>query len=258
MFRLCVAQSPAELDTVAARLEWLRAALPGIVTQGADLVLLPELFACGYHIGAAVENRAEARDGATAHAMLVMAQSFGVALHYGFAERDGGDLYNSAQCACPDGTLIGHQRKLAIPPGYERAHFAPGRGCDLFTYRGLKIATLICYDAEFPETVRHAAVLGAQLVLVPTALAAQWVWVAYTMIPTRAYENGVFVAYANSAGIEQGMTYLGGSVIAAPDGSELARAGADAQFLFADVDPARVLAAQKRLPYLEDRKMLRI
>ncbi|MHA6265207.1 carbon-nitrogen hydrolase family protein [Arenibacterium sp. CAU 1754] len=253
MFRLCVAQAPAHLETPVERLAWLSEVLPGIARQKADLVLLPELFACGYHIGDAVENRAEPADGQTFEAVVGIAREFGVAIHYGFAERDGGRLFNAALCVSPQGAVLCHQRKLAIPPGFERGHFTPGRGCQVFEYRGLKIATLICYDAEFPETVRHAAAQGAELALVPTALGAEWAWVARTMIPTRAYENGVFLAYANSAGTERGMTFLGESVIAAPDGVELARASGDPELLFADLDKARVADAQARLPYLVDR-----
>jgi 5-aminopentanamidase len=95
------------------------------------------------------------------------------------------------------------------------------------------------------------------LILVPTALGADWSWVARSMIPTRAYENGVYLAYANSAGTEHGMAFLGASVIANPDGTEAARAGQHPELLHALLDPARVTAAQTRLPYLVDRQALR-
>ena len=257
LFRLAVAQSPAELDTPAKRLTWLRDVLPEIAASGADLVLLPELFACGYNIGDAVQDRAEATDGPTAGAIAGMARQHGIAIHYGFSERADGRFYNAALCIGPDGVL-GHHRKLIIPPGFERDQFTAGRDCQLFNYRGLLIATLICYDAEFAETVRYVAGLGAELVLVPTALGAEWDWVAERMIPTRAYENGIFLAYANSAGVENGFSYLGKSVVAAPDGVEAARAGAEAEVMFADLDTARVAAAQARLPYLKDRASINL
>ena len=253
LFRLAVAQAPASLEAPARRLEWLNATLPEISASGADLVLLPELFACGYNIGDDVQAHAETCDGPTFLAIAEMARAHGVAIHYGFAERAAQALYNSAICVSPSGSVLGHHRKLVIPPGFERRHFTPGRGCRLFEYHGLKVATLICYDAEFAETVRHVAAIGADLVLVPTALGAQWSWVARTMIPTRAYENGVYLAYANSAGTENGFEFLGASVISAPDGIEAARAGADPSVIYADIDKARVVAAQARLPYLQDR-----
>lgn len=252
MLRLAVLQTPGELDGKRARLDWLRTSLEKMADAKADLVLLPELYACGYNIGDALIERAEPIDGALFAEMKRIAIEFGVSIHFGFAERSGETLYNSALCVSSNGQLLCHQRKLAIPPGFERKYFTPGQGCTLFELNGVKIASLICYDAEFPETVRHVAALGAQLVLVPTALSANWAWVAETMIPTRAFENGVYLAYANSCGEENGLEYLGGSVIAAPDGEILARAGHKPMNLFADVEARRVVNAQERLPYIKE------
>lgn len=254
--RLALGQAPAALSGTAARLAWLDSILPDVADR-ADLLLLPELFACGYNISDAIVTRAETVDGPTAQAVAARARQYRTAIHYGFAETAPEGLFNAALCFGPDGMQLSHQRKLAIPPGFERGYFEAGQGCHLFDFHGLKIATLICYDAEFPETARHVTGLGAQLVLVPTALGSDWGWVANRMIPTRAYENGVYLAYANSAGTENGMQFLGCSVIASPDGQEAARAGADPEILFADIDPARVHVAQARLPYLTDRARLK-
>lgn len=258
MVRLAVAQSPAWLDAQEDRIAWLRDELPDLTAKGVDLVLLPELFLCGYNIGDALADRAEPVDGPGFQAMRKLAQESGIAVHYGFAEAKNRRLYNSALCIGPDGSVLTHQRKLSIPPGFEQAHFSPGAGCALFTYRGMRFATLICYDAEFPETVRHVASLGAEVVLVPTALGAQWGWLAHTMIPCRAYENGVYLAYANGAGSQNGMDFLGASVIAAPGGTEAARAGSKPEVIFADLDAEQVRAAQARLPYFKDRLSLKL
>lgn len=258
VFHLAVGQSPAELATTRARLDWLSAVLPEVAAKQTDLLLLPELFATGYNIGDQIAARAEAADGPIAQTIAALAKAHGIAIHYGFAEADGDHIFNAAQCFGPDGMLLGGHRKLLIPPGFEADQFKRGKGCKLFTYKGLRIATLICYDAEFPETARHVAAMGAQLILVPTALGASWDWVSRTMIPTRAYENGVFLAYANSAGTENGMHFLGQSFVAAPDGEELARAGGSPEFIYAALDHMRVAAAQSRLPYLVDVKMLHL
>lgn len=254
--RLAVGQSPAELSSVAERLAWLQDQLPDVVSHAADLLVLPELFATGYNIGDQVAARAEPADGAIAATIAELARSHGLAIHYGFAERDGVELFNAAQCFGPNGQRLGFHRKLALPPGFERDHFLPGQGSELFTFRGVRIATLVCYDAEFPETARHVASLGAEVILVPTALGAEWDWVAQRMIPTRAYENGVFLAYANSAGVENGLAFLGRSFIAAPDGQELARAGNAPEIIHATLELDRVAAAQARLPYLIDRRSI--
>jgi 5-aminopentanamidase len=72
------------------------------------------------------------------------------------------------------------------------------------------------------------------------------------MMPVRALESGVFLAYANWAGTEADWHYAGLSVICGPDGSERARAGAGAEIVIADLDVADVAAARERLPYLRD------
>lgn len=258
LFRLAVAQTPGQLAGTEARLEWLATLLSQLQDRAVDLLLLPELFLTGYNIGALIYERAEPADGPAAAWIAELARRSGIAVHYGYAERAGDVVFNATQCFGPDGARLGGNRKLVLPPGFEASHFSPGEGSSLFEWRGLRIGTLICYDAEFPETARHLASLGAQLILVPTALGAQWGWVGRTMIPTRGYENGVFLAYANHAGQENGMAFLGESFIAAPDGQELARAGAGPEVLVADIDSARVTAAQGRLPYLRDRLALRL
>ena len=147
---------------------------------------------------------------------------------------------------------LARQRKLILPLGFESDYFSIGRHIYVFYYCGQRIATLICYDAEFPELKRQAALRGADIILVPTALAQQWGWVANQMIPTRGFENGVFLAYANHAGTENGLNYLGASFIAAPDGEILARAGATAEVITAKIAKSRVKDARNRLPYHRD------
>jgi len=253
---IAVAQSPADLAGPQARLAWLSDCLPRLSGQQTDLLILPELFLTGYNIGGKVSDWAEAADGPSAQAIAELARAHRVAIHYGFSERKGGGLYNSASCIGKDGSLLSTHRKLLLPPGFEGDHFSPGGSYTLFEIEGFKAATLICYDAEFPETFRAVAGAGAELVLVPTALGAQWGVVANTVIPARAFENGVYVCYANSCGHENGMGFFGGSCVIAPDGRELARAGAGEELLHASIDNQAIQAAQSRLPYLADRRRL--
>lgn len=253
---IAVGQSPADLDGPQARLDWLRECLTRLDGQHTDLLLLPELFLTGYNIGSRVSEWAEPADGPSAQIIAELAKAHGVAIHYGFAEQLGGQLFNSASCIGKDGTLLATHRKLLLPPGFEGDHFCPGTGYTLFELNGFKAATLICYDAEFPETFRAVALAGAELVLVPTALGAQWGVVANTIIPARAFENGIYVCYANSCGHENGMDFFGESCVIAPDGLELARAGDGAELLQADIKKGAVKAAQSRLPYLIDRQNL--
>jgi len=113
---------------------------------------------------------------------------------------------------------------------------------------------LICYDVEYPEAVRSVALLGADVVLVPTALTHEYSVVPDYIVPARAVENQVFVAYCNHAGVENGMRFLGGSLLADIDGKAIAAAGAGDALIIGEISQARRLAAAKCFPYRADRR----
>lgn len=223
----------------------------------AGLLLCPELFMSGYAVGDDVRRYAEISDGPFANKVADIARATRTSIVYGYPEASDGAIYNAAQCVDARGERLANHRKLLIPPGFETEHFTAGSELTTFELGGIKFGLLICYDAEFPEAVRAAAQAGVHAVLVPTALAAQWDVVAHRVIPSRAFENGVHVLYANHAGTEGTVTYLGASCIVGPDGKDLARAGDTEAVICADIDTARVAAAQQRLPYLRDVASLR-
>jgi predicted amidohydrolase len=218
-----------------------------------DLVVCPELFASGYHVDGELRKRAEAADGRFAGTVAKLARARDTAIIYGYPERDGEGLYNAAACIDRIGRRLARRRKLVLPPGFEGEVFTPGEGgACVFELEGVRCAILICYEAEFPEAVRSVVLAGAELVAVPTALAAQWHSVAHQLIPTRAFENGVWLLYANYAGEENGFRYLGASCVVAPDGSVVTRAGAEEALIAAPFERKQVEAARSRLPYLRD------
>ena len=224
---------------------------------GAELLLCPELFLSGYAVGRDLHRYAEPADGPSAARISQIAKTAGTAIVYGFGEAAGGVTYNAAQCIGPSGTALAIHRKTVLPPGFEASYLAEGRGLTLFTLNGITFGLLICYEVEFPEAVRACARAGAQAVLVPTALGKGWPVVARTVVPARAFENGIYVLYANHAGQEGGVDYLGASCIIGPDGADISRASGRDQVIFAELDPARVNAAQDRLPYLADLSKLK-
>ena len=78
--------------------------------------------------------------------------------------------------------------------------------------------------------------------------------VANTIVPARAYENQVYVAYANYCGNEGELDYCGLSCMAAPDGCAAARAGADEELLIGELDHGRLTASRRAASYLADRR----
>ncbi|WP_211103772.1 carbon-nitrogen hydrolase family protein [Skermanella pratensis] len=256
--RLALLQMEALAGDIAANLDRIAAAAEMAAAAGAACLLAPELALTGYGAGAAIRDLAEPADGAQVAGLSAIAARTGVAVVCGFAEAAGGAVYNSAAAVLADGSRHVY-RKLHLYGDYEKRLFRPGEAAPaVFPLGGLKAGLLICYDVEFPEMVRHLAASDADLILVPTALPASEHagFIARSIIPVRAFENQVFVAYANHAGRDAAFAYAGLSGIAAPDGSDLARAPASGpHLLVADIDPAAFGDARAANPYLIDRRM---
>lgn len=244
-------QSPSDLDGPEERLAALEAKLGEVADL--DLLLCPELFQCSYNAGPLIAARAEPLDGPFADAVSGLARRHGTAIAYGFAEKTADLPYNSAACFGPDGALLGHRRKCVLPPGPEQALFQPGEGgATTFRLGEATVGLVICYEIEFPESARAAAKAGADILLAPTAISKNWPIVPEKVIPSRAWENGLFLLYANHAGVENGLHYVGQSCICAPYGEVLARAGDDPELITAEIDLDRVRVARERLPFLAD------
>lgn len=219
----------------------------------ADLLVTPELFMTGYRLPPSMlKQLAEPADGPFARAVSVLARENNLAILYAFPERAGDQVFNSVQVFGADGAQLALYRKLHLPSDDERAAFSTGERVVTFDYLGFRVAPLICYDIEFPESVRASVRAGADLVVAPTALRQHWAQIAEMMIPVRALENGAFVAYCNFAGVEGDWQYAGLSSICGPDGMVLAKAGAGEELILAHLDHAAVAAARSRLTYLKD------
>ena len=220
-----------------------------------DLVICPELFLSGYNVGDRIRQVAEAQDGPFAQMAAALATKHGTAVIYGYPEAAGALIYNAAACIDRDGGTIARHRKLRLPNAYEKSYFATGDACTVLQLHGWSIAILVCYDVEFPEVVRASAARGAQLVVAPTALRKEWAFVARSMIPTRAFENRFFVAYANCCGREGSFEYLGESCFAGPDGRVIAGGTAEG-LVTATLDLGDIARARRSLDYLDDREGL--
>lgn len=197
--------------------------------RGAHVVVLPELATSGYVFADADEagRLAEPIDGPTVTSWAELAREHQLVVVGGLCERESdGTLRNSA-------VLVDESGLRAV---YRKAHlwdreklvFIPGDDSPpvVETPYG-RIATMVCYDLEFPEWVRLPALAGAELLCVPTN------WPAFPRPPherpgevvrvqTAAATNRMFVAACDRVGNERGVDWVGGSMIAGCDGFPLA------------------------------------
>lgn len=254
--RVAIYQCESRPMQVAANLDRLARAAGDAAARGAELLVCPEMFLTGYNIGGeAVHRLAEARDGASAQAVMHIARESQLAILYGYPELGaGGAIYNAVQLVSADGGLANY-RKTHLFGELDRSMFsASAEQSPVIDFGGWRLGMLICYDVEFPENTRWLALAGADLILVPTANMIPYDVVATTIVLARAFENQVYVAYANYCGSEGQIHYCGLSCIAAPDGTDAARAGRGEGVIVGELDRGRMAASRSINTYLADRR----
>lgn len=237
--RIALLQDTAAVLDSASNLAVIGHAARRAREGGARLLITPELFVHGY---APQRLRAELGPSAVEpdlQRLREIARASGIALICslpgpgGPAERGIDAVYIDAQ-----GSLRARYTKTHLFGPAERAAFVAGdQRPPVVEADGLRIGLLICYDVEFPECARQLALDGADLIAVPTALAGDFLEITSLIVPTRALENGVSVAYANHTGTSDGLYFHGRSLVAGPEGRALAAAGEEAELLFADISP---------------------
>jgi len=237
---------------VPANRAQLRAAAASSAEAGAGLLVTPELFLTGYDIGDQVRELARLD---LTGMVAETAREAGIAILAGIPEPAGELLYNTAILVDERGEVLLRYRKTHLFGELDRRYFTAGDDMVVLAeLHGVRIAVLICYDVEFPETVRAAAGRGAHLIAVPTAQMTPFEFVAEQVVRARAWENQVYVAYINHDGRERTLEYVGRSSIVAPSGEVLAGAVHGDQLLLATIDTDVVSRAQAQNPYLADRR----
>ncbi|MGW2825392.1 carbon-nitrogen hydrolase family protein [Streptomyces sp. NPDC001443] len=253
--RTALLQSSGRPGSVVENLKVLDEAAGRAAAAGAALLVTPEMFLTGYAIGDDIGRLAEPADGACADEIAEIVGRHGLAVAYGYPERDGEAVFNSAQLISADGTRLANYRKTHLFGCFEHEHFVPG-GTPVVQaeLNGLRVGIMICYDVEFPENVRAHALAGTDLLVVPTAQMHPYQFVADSVVPVRAFENQMYVAYVNRVGHEGEFEFVGLSTLAGPDGVARTRGGRADELLLADVDPAFLAASRETNPYLKDRR----
>ncbi|WP_206343776.1 carbon-nitrogen hydrolase family protein [Streptomyces mesophilus] len=253
--RTALLQNSGTPGDVQANLALLAETAERAAAVGAGLLICPEMFLTGYAIGDDVSRLAEPADGPSAQAIAATAARHGLAIVYGYPERDGEHVYNAARLVGPDGSALADYRKTHLFGGFEQQHFTAGDQTVVQAeLGGLRVGIMICYDVEFPENVRAHALAGTDLLLVPTAQMHPFQFVAESLVPVRAFENQMYVAYVNRAGAEGEFEFVGLSTLVGPDGIARTRGGRGPELLFADVDPEFLAASRAENPYLRDRR----
>jgi N-carbamoylputrescine amidase len=177
---------------------------------GAEIIVLPELAACGYSLSVALWDLGEPRDGTTVQWVQTISRRQGAYVGIGFVEVDGDDFYNTYAIAAPDGRVAGFVRKTMAETGLFRC----ATGCHVVQTDVGRIGIGICADNHFAPMVRLIKAQGADLMLMPHAVPAAFktgglvseadVASAYTkmrdLAPLYARLLGIPAVFANQVG----------------------------------------------------------
>lgn len=215
-------------DDVQENIDRIAGFVREAAAKGADVILPPELF-CGHYFCKTQEEEHFARamewqEHPAVQQLSELAGELGVVIPVSIYEKEGPLYFNSIVVIDADGTPLGVYRKSHIPdgPGYqEKFYFRPGdTGFRVWNTMKGRIGVGICWDQWFPEAARSMALMGADVLLYPTAIgaepqdasldtAARW----RRGMQGHAVANVIPVVAANRVGDEQGQVFYGTSFI---------------------------------------------
>lgn len=255
-----------EQDNIAA----VAALVEEAAGKGAQVIVPPELFSTPYFCK--VEEEAlfalakQTAEHPSVIAMQELAGKLGVAIPTSFFEREGPHYYNTVAMIGPEGEILGTYRKSHIPdgPGYEeKFYFRPGNtGFRTWSVFGCQIGVGICWDQWYPEAARAMALMGAEVLLYPTAIGSEpydadldtsHMW--QRAMQGHAVSNCMPVIAANRIGEEEGQSFYGHSFITNEWGDMLEEFGMDEQgVLIAKLDLAMAAKHRAGMGFFRDRR----
>ncbi len=226
---------PENLRRILERLEM-------VARMGVHLAIFPECTLSGYAFDSLPEARAasEPIPGPSVDKIAKACQRLQLWTVVGLLESDGDGVYNSAVLVGPAGVHAKY-RKIHLPfVGADRFTTPGDQPFAVHDIGGIRIGMSICYDGSFPETTRILALLGADLVVLPTNWPAGAESTVRHLVQCRALENHVYYAAVNRIGQERETKYIGQSRIVDVNGELLSSAGTDEEaILTADLDVNR-------------------
>jgi len=242
-------------ETREERIDRVEAILRGI--NGAELIVLPELWSAGYFHFDEYQSLAETLAGPTVSMCSRVAAELGVYLHVGSIIEAGEDgrLSNTSILLGPDGKILHTYRKIHVF-GYkskEASLLTAGSSLPVVELPFGATTGITCYDLRFPGLWMELSTRGAEIVIVPAAWPAARREHWRLLTTARALEHQIFVIACNAAGSQEGVELGGHSRVVDPAGNVLAEAGAGESVLMVDIDPDQVRTVRTEFPVIGDR-----
>lgn len=251
--RVAAIQSDIAWEQPEANFERLRPWLTAAAAAGARLVVLPEMFACGFSM--ATDRIREPEGGPTATFLTTQARANGLWICGSLPEMPAGAAkpYNTLVLAGPEGQVHRYRKIHPFSFAHEHEHYAAGDQHVTVDIEGLRCSLFICYDLRFADEFwTRATATDAYLVIANWPERRRHHWTA--LLQARAIENQAYVVGVNRVGRGNDLDYTGDSRILDPWGETLAAAAGSETMLLADLRPEVVRDAREKFPVLKDRR----
>lgn len=202
----------------------VKTALDGISrasAQGTDLLVLPELWSCGYDYPGLAAHAARTPD--VLETLCQTARKNDLIIAGSLPEADAEGIYNTLYVVNSKGEVAGEYRKTHLFSLIgENRHFRAGSRAMVCDTAAGRIGLMLCFDLRFPELCRSLALQDAQIVIVPAQWPAARIHHWDTLLRARAIENQLFVIGANRYGADEDLIFTGHSGMISPAGDVLA------------------------------------
>ena len=224
--------------------------------QGADLILLPELWNIGFMSFDRYQEEAETQEGPTLTLLRTLAKELSCHLYTGsFVERIGNRFYNSSFLLNPKGEILENYKKIHLftYQSQEAEILTPGTSVAVIATEFGHFGLATCYDLRFPELFRKMLDRGAEFFLISSAWPYPRLEHWLLLNRTRALENLAYLLSSNCVGINRGTQFVGHSLVVDPMGQIIAGGNDKECVVWAELDRDIVLRARAEFPALRDR-----
>ncbi|MBX9359812.1 carbon-nitrogen hydrolase family protein [Streptomyces massasporeus] len=214
--KIAVVQMESKLGKPAQNLRRAEHYIGEAVAQGADLICLPEAFSTSGNI-LEVADVSVTIPGPETDFLREQAKQAGVHIVAGLLERgDDGKYYSTSVLCGPEGTLLGHYRRVHCHE-LEARYLSGGSEYPVFDVEFGRIGLMQGYDINFPEVAREYCRRGVDIIVCSALVPEMFAYVANMRLPVRAVDAECVVAFASGIGnnLYAGFGYMGRSQVLA-------------------------------------------